>query len=321
MIIHPTVFILGAGASVPYGFLTGNELKNEIKRIDLENAMRCASLPFHHQNHDNSWNYILRKHDVDLVKQFFKDLANSGRYSIDAFLEHREEYRILGKALISMQLIRRENDQFMKAAEENGGDWYQLIYNRMNAAFDDFSKNKLSIITFNYDRSFEHYLLSRIQSDYGKTMEEAASALGNMDIIHLHGNLGNFPAFDQNNSRDYDHQVTPDAIKVCTENIKIVHDQIYEDDPQFKRAIELLSEAYSVWFLGFGYAETNMSRLKLPESIKNAQLVLGTTFGLRKGQITQMRKSLNGKYRIDNLYETSGLDTLSYLLEYANDIK
>lgn len=319
MITNPTVFILGAGASRPYGFPTGAELKDRIKNIDLQEAIRQALLPTKNSNHSTVWKYILNKYGNTIVEQFFNDFAQSGRYSIDAYLEHRPKYIPLGKALISMQLIARENDQFMRAAEEKGEDWYQYIYNRMNATFDDLSKNNLSVITFNYDRSFEHYLLTRIQSDYGKTIEEAASVLGNMEIIHVHGNLGNLPAFEQNNSREYTHQVTPEGIKVCVENIKIVYEKIYEDDLQFKRAVELLSEAYNVWFLGFGYDETNMRRLQLPDSLKNANVILGSTYGLRKGQKKKMHSLFKGKYPIENLYD-SDLDNLSYLLEYADFI-
>jgi len=320
MIETKTVFILGAGASKPYGFPTGIELKNKIKNIDIKDATRIALLEGTSSSYDEIWHHIFHKYKSSTVEKFIREIRNSGKYSVDAFLEHQEEeYIPLGKALIARELIACESLVSLNAAEEKGEDWYQFIYNSMNAAFEDFSKNKLSVLTFNYDRSFEHSLLTRIQSDYGKTIDEAVSALSNIEIIHLHGNLGNLPAFDQNNSRDYTDQVTTDAIKVCTENIKIVHEKIYEDDLQFKRAVELLSEAYNVWFLGFGYDETNMRRLQLPDSLKNANVVLGSTYGLRKGQKKKMHSFFKGKYPIENLHD-SDLDNLSYLLEYADFI-
>ena len=36
--------------------------------------------------------------------------------------------------------------------------WYALLANQLEIGTDRFGENKLSIVTFNYDRSLEHYL-------------------------------------------------------------------------------------------------------------------------------------------------------------------
>ena len=36
---------------------------------------------------------------------------------------------------------------------QRGGDWYEYLSGKLNSSFEEFGENKLSIITFNYDRS------------------------------------------------------------------------------------------------------------------------------------------------------------------------
>jgi len=34
-----------------------------------------------------------------------------------------------------------------------GGGWYEYLFGKLKATFEEFGQNKLSVITFNYDRS------------------------------------------------------------------------------------------------------------------------------------------------------------------------
>jgi len=49
--------------------------------------------------------------------------------------------------------------------------WYEYLFNQLTTRFDDFEKNKLSILTFNYDRSLEFYLFTCMRA----TMSEQRS--------------------------------------------------------------------------------------------------------------------------------------------------
>ena len=40
----------------------------------------------------------------------------------------------------------------------------------MNTPFEDFEKNLVSVITFNYDRSLEQFLFISLKSRYGKSV-------------------------------------------------------------------------------------------------------------------------------------------------------
>lgn len=90
MIRRNTVFVLGAGASYPYGFPTGEGLVNEIIALASEERTRDAFLLNGCVDRD--------------VKRFAQDLSDSEFPSVDAFLEHRRDFLTIGKLAISLSL-------------------------------------------------------------------------------------------------------------------------------------------------------------------------------------------------------------------------
>ena len=115
----------------------------------------------------------------------------SGRNSLDAFLEHRTDLIEIGKAVIACLLINKENVE--RLFRFDGRHWLRYLYNNLNATFEEFGGNKLSIVTFNYDRAVEHFLFTSLKNSYNKSDEECAKALSAIPIIHLHGSLGLLP--------------------------------------------------------------------------------------------------------------------------------
>src|SRR5213079_3703208 len=123
-------------------------------------------------------------------------------------------------------------------------------------------QGKLSIITFNYDRSLEFFLLNALQSSFNLEYPDCLTTLNNLPIVHLHGQLG---ALLTNKSdpqyRDFESKVTPEIIDRCSPQIKIIHQVEPSDNPQFTVARALLRHADRICFLGFGYDKTNLDRL------------------------------------------------------------
>ncbi|OGE22542.1 MAG: hypothetical protein A3J42_05595 [Candidatus Dadabacteria bacterium RIFCSPHIGHO2_12_FULL_53_21] len=317
MIERRTVLIVGAGASKPYGFPTGTELKNEILGINMRRTIEIANLKKHDANYSPIWRYIFDTCGERTVESFLSSLSRSGRNSVDAFIERRPEFTDIGKLLISYQLIQYENEELLY---RDGGNWYQYLYDKLDASFEDFPKNNLSIITYNYDRSLEHYLLMCLKNDYGVSEKTAADALRSLNIIHLHGTLGELPAFSKTNSRKYEPRITQESLRVSSMNIKIIHEDIV-DDQQFKKAKELILEAEIIWFLGFGYGRINMERLELPLILKKSQRVFGTTYTLKPGEIKTIRGLLGGYLKEQTTDMGGTLDTLNYLRNYAHYLK
>src|SRR3546814_11263058 len=104
-------------------------------------------------------------------------------YSIHAFLGRRHEFEEVGKRCIASILLEREDPTaFAKIKNEH---WYDYLLNETTAeSWDDLEFSDLSIITFNYDRSLETYLLEALKHGYGKNENEMASKLESLRIVH-----------------------------------------------------------------------------------------------------------------------------------------
>src|SRR3972149_10553274 len=97
MISKPTVLVLGAGASVPFGYPTGRDLL-----LDVCERMRSG--------HPVLRDILIRKDiPLDQAGALAMLLAQSMQPSVDAFLENRPEYMQVGRIAIAWSLIPRED--------------------------------------------------------------------------------------------------------------------------------------------------------------------------------------------------------------------
>ena len=93
--------------------------------------------------------------------------------------------------------------------------------------------------------------------------------------------------------RPYDDLVDTDSLRVAKNGIKIVHESLDDGrDKDFERAKDILVWARQVYFLGFGYGETNMKRLGLRQLDKKAS---GTGSGLTDAEISYVRTLTDSK--------------------------
>lgn len=283
MIETPTVLILGAGASIPFGYPSGEGLKDEI----------CSEL----KNPSHPFGVELQSHGFseEQILEFRNNFFYSGKLSIDAFLEHRPGFMDIGKLVIAKSLIPYEN---LDNLFENGrGRWYSYFYNKLNTSFEDFDKNKFSIVTFNYDRSFEQFLFTALKNTHGiEDDKDCASKLEKIPIIHVHGKLAKLDWQDPD-GRPYNSDLSSgNDLKQSAEGIKIIHEKI-DGTKTFKEAYKLISKARDVHFLGFGYHKTNIERLNLPnyDDLKYH----GTCYGLERAEIKTVRKFFPSQINLD----------------------
>ncbi|MCG2659562.1 MAG: hypothetical protein L6437_04880 [Kiritimatiellae bacterium] len=268
MITRPTVLILGAGSTIPYGFPSGKSLVEQIcQRLKESETKRIIHSILDLNNSDT------------IIDEFLKALQFSGRYSIDAFLEHRTEFIPIGKAAIASVLIPLENKAGLF---RTGNGWYRYLFNQMNTEFEEFAQNKLSVITYNYDRSFEFYLLTAMKNSYSKSFEECIKQLNKIPLIHLHGSLGNLVGMGSD-QLDYGSKLRPDALAVAGRNIRVIHENL-DNEPQFLEANKLICDAEIICFLGFGYDQINLDRLDINRmrAKDTKKLIFGTAY--EKGQ-------------------------------------
>lgn len=178
MIRRQTVFVLGAGASYPYGFPTGEGLVNEV--------ISLAGL-------DRTLDAFLYNGCVDLdVKRFARDLADSDSPSVDSFLEHQPDFLRIGKLAICLSLIPKERDDSLSRAYRQDAStrgrmaWYQYLWNEMASPKGEFGRNCVSFVTLNYDRSLERYFFLRLKAQHQyDNDEECLKELYQLRFVHV----------------------------------------------------------------------------------------------------------------------------------------
>jgi hypothetical protein len=152
VITTPTVLVLGAGASYPYGFPTAKGLKELICDAFASPTTRATLLLS-----DESDDLKYSPPSAEEFFQFREAFLKSGQPSVDAFLEHRPNFLRVGKLAIAHCLIPFEDEAKLYRPDlSRGGNWYEYLSVKLSSSFEQFGDNKLSIITFNYDRSVEH---------------------------------------------------------------------------------------------------------------------------------------------------------------------
>ena len=75
---------------------------------------------------------------------------------IDAFLTVGQSFNV-GKLAIAycLMLFEDETKLYQPDGDLRGGNWYAYLVGKLDLTFEEFGNNKLSIVTFNYDRSLE----------------------------------------------------------------------------------------------------------------------------------------------------------------------
>src|SRR6266498_1427355 len=257
MITKSTVLVLGAGASIPYGYPSGAGLVKEIFQYIGSNEWRSIYESLGIEESD--------------LNSFRAELHQSQKPSIDAFLEHRLEFIKVGKVAIALSLLSKENPDLLLDFDIRDKGIYHFLYNSLTTSWEEFKQNKFTIVTFNYDRSLEHFLFSALKHSYNKSDVEVAEAIQSIPIIHVHGSLGPLPWQRQSgidyyplfNRRDGPYEIGT-RIKVASENIIIVS-EAQPKSKEFEIAAKRIKEAERVYFLGFGYHPANLERLGLAQ--------------------------------------------------------
>ena len=305
MIKTKTLFILGAGASKPFGYPTGIELREIILRMSVLPDVVSALTPV---NEESTW------YEKSVLK-FISEFLKSSVYSIDYFLEKRPEFTEIGKMSIAACLIGYEKDQELR--NHANGNWYMYLYDRLKSSFEDFDKNNISFITFNYDRSLEQFFHNALKSTFNKSNQECADKLKEIPIVHLYGHIGLLPWQLQDSNDEicfpYTQEVTKQRVVNALKTLKLINsERRIEDSEEFKAAYKLIETAQRIYFMGFGFDEVNLERLDI--KLMGGKSLIATAYGLDAS--TQKRVTQDFQTRANSDIFLDDKNVLALLKDY-----
>ena len=305
MIRFPTVLVIGAGSSIPYGFPSGKALRDTIcsPGFDLSIA-----------------NLHGRSKAIDFVKSFRDSHINS----IDAFLSRRPEFVEIGKLAIARIICKAENPYIFQTPIDD--DWYSLLWNKIVSdihSIEDLNKNVIKVVTFNYDRSLEYFLHTSIMNTFNVAYVTAFDALKHIPIVHFYGQLGELSSGYSTNGLPYNHDHDEDFFYKASTGIKIIP-ETRKDEEVSKTISEWFVKARNIFFLGFGFDNLNIERLGLKETLKNNFVpgqqtlsIMASTYGLTLSESNLAGSLLTGDFK-SSIWSSSfgkSTDTLRHFAE------
>ena len=297
MISRPTVFVLGAGASQPYGFPLGSGLRDLIldplSRVPLRDRVATIT-PFR----------VAESLDLaDEYRNFISALRTSGYSSVDQFLEKNRPLTQVGTLAIACALLPCEQENRLFPPRSPRRDhWYEMFAEILNVGSADYLRNNVTVISFNYDRSLEHYLSRVITTRLsGASPATISRHLSHVPLIHVHGQLGTLSdAYDpRKGSVPYNSPLTVERALTASRAISVIH-ATRPDTAAFKVARQALRLTELIYFIGFGYYRLNVARLGLfrrpwPKKWRATRVVRGTSVRIGDRDWTRpCRSTLNG---------------------------
>jgi hypothetical protein len=229
------VLVLGAGASHSMGYPVGETLrkdliaagKHEDKKIIIANA---SSL------------------DENQVTHFATTFRDSQCLSIDSFLARRPDLVNIGKCAIAVVLLDLEKEALLHSCSDED-TWYQYFFNQIAAEeWEKLDFSDYAVISFNYDRSLEHYLVRAMANSFDRSPEECSEKLQlSLRILHIYGTLG--PCFpSEPDYFEYGSPVTPKKVKLAASRLRVIPEGRDEDEVLVEAQL-LLENADSIAFL------------------------------------------------------------------------
>jgi hypothetical protein len=300
MIFRPsTVLVLGAGASQPYGFPVGSELMQRIKDstgVDARNRFSRANRP----------QLVEAGYTENEIGEFHTALEKAGHSNIDAFLEDKPSQRKLGAFAIAQVLMPLETEAQLFESRE---DWYPKLFSTLNLKAADTPSDVSGIITFNYDRSLEHFLAETTRWRFeGETKDAAFAKLNSIQVIHVHGDLGFYPDVA------YEPHTAIHELNAAAKRIRMIFDHDLDESAEFKRARALIEKASVVMFLGFGYNNRSIRRLGLPKN--DATPAVFGTARLDHRRTQEVRALFGNNIKLDTQW--ASIDAYLARLEQTN---
>lgn len=168
----------------------------------------------------------------------------------------------------------------------------------------------MKFITFNYDRSLEHFIFNAIKNYYGIDPSTATQICKKICFYHVYGKLAplEWELDGSNSGLEYgsDLKDAPcnvgDTLFRYTSNIRVINEDRNNFELIKNSCKDLITETDKVYILGFGFLRSNYKLLGIDEyrqSFKNNKLPLDkfyyTAYGLSKTKMTEVDRNFGSE--------------------------
>jgi hypothetical protein len=296
MLKKNTVLILGAGASLPYGFPLGSSLLAKIA-ANIETRIESLVSNDHRLSGERKSELI---HNAELLKNKILELNPE---SIDLLLSRWPSLEEIGKLAILMEILEAETDSKQVISATKPGLWYPSFFHKMSddvtceEEIDLLYENKVAVITFNYDRSFEfklrHLILNFVET---KNKEKLSAYFESIPILHVYGKIGEPFKEDDPTFCKYGQKYNFDLLSKLAMNIDVMYSS--REKQTQEKIKELLASARQVLFLGFGFHSSNLEKIhfKRPSSSATLTDYFGTAIGIPNKRQEELKNKFNAGF-------------------------
>lgn len=313
MLENPNVFILGAGASSEAGLPVGDKLvetisddinfeidsfgelsprgNRELKEVIIQHLQSDA------KPDDSLYAHVSAGQRISAAAKVAK--------SIDEVLYQLDDDLVsfVGKLAIARAILDAENcanfsNPKNRPAELNinglSKTWYMQFGRMLTEPFQKSSASSVgkntTIISFNYDRTVEHFLTRFLEQRFDITRQKSEAIVNNMDIIHPYGTVGRLEWQKNSNPEsppiEFGGGNRPNLIAAASQ-IRTYTEQVAEKSV-VRRMSAAISGAAKLVFLGFGFHQQNMDLLEAEKPNFNCK-VYATAFEESNSNIDMFR--------------------------------
>jgi hypothetical protein len=235
-------------------------------------------------------------------KEFVRLLELQNHPVIDHFLGENPKLQDIGKLLIALTILEREAvsrqfnyNVYARDAGPGQDDWLRTIRARLTAGVRDpadLLKNQVHFVTFNYDTSLEENLHIQLSTVGVLNQEIVDQFLSRDRLLHVYGSIRDFSnkmadpirsdlmptgflPFQPPRPSDL-YRAWKEVLDIAfaaSKRIKTIapHEKVV-DGETLSSARVALQAAEDIYFLGFGFDQTNCELLDVEKAIRGPNL-------------------------------------------------
>jgi hypothetical protein len=342
------VLVLGAGASNEVNLPVGADLKARIAQ--------CLDIRFEHGHQHSGSEHIAR------VLKTIASASDGGQgdisplldlcwrirdamplaISIDNFIDsHRQEPRIAlcGKLAIAQCILEAEAESSLTIDRSNinnkidfasvSGTWYNAFFQLLteNCSIDQIAGRiaTVAVISFNYDRCFEHYLYYSLQNYYAISAGDAAKLVGGLEIHHPYGMVSQLPWMSTADSIEFGSQPHHLQLQQFAGRLRTFTEGTDPMTSKIEAIRSTVLTAHRIAFLGFAFHRINLDLLfpGLPrDTYVPTESVYATALSLSQSNCASIAAELAGKalHPRDRIFVRNDLTCAKLFSEFSRGL-